>query len=87
MSTAGAALRRITPDQPKAPVKICVIGGGISGLAASHYLSEGGEHQVTILEAAPLLGGRANVADDGGVELPLGVRFYGAGGYKGPANN
>lgn len=46
-------------------MRICVIGGGISGLSAAHYLTDTDDHEVTILEAAPVLGGRANVTDDG----------------------
>ena len=42
---------------PAAPRRIAVIGGGISGLGAAHFLS--GAHQVTLYEAEPRLGGHA----------------------------
>lgn len=37
--------------------RIAVIGGGISGMGAAHML--GGEHQVTLFESEPRLGGHA----------------------------
>ncbi|WP_149142773.1 NAD(P)/FAD-dependent oxidoreductase [Gemmobacter caeruleus] len=40
-----------------APQKIAIIGGGISGLSAAWLLSR--HHEVTLLEAAPRLGGHA----------------------------
>jgi uncharacterized protein len=42
-------------DRP--PRRIAVIGGGISGMAAAHLLSA--DHHVTLIEAAPRLGGHA----------------------------
>ncbi|MGJ8547779.1 MAG: NAD(P)/FAD-dependent oxidoreductase [Sulfitobacter sp.] len=42
---------------PTRPQRIAIIGGGISGLAAAHLLSP--QHAVTLLEAAPRLGGHA----------------------------
>ena len=45
-------------DTAEAPGRrIAVIGSGISGLAAAHYLSS--DHDVTLYEAAPRLGGHA----------------------------
>src|SRR4051794_34580854 len=46
-------------------MRICIIGGGISGLAAAHYLTDTDDHEVTIFEAATVIGGRANVTADG----------------------
>jgi uncharacterized protein len=42
---------------PTPPRRIAVIGGGISGMAAAHLLA--GQHHVTLIEAAPRLGGHA----------------------------
>ncbi|MGC3937735.1 NAD(P)/FAD-dependent oxidoreductase [Roseobacter sp. EG26] len=39
------------------PLRIAVIGGGISGMAAAYMMSK--EHQVTLFEAEPRLGGHA----------------------------
>ncbi|MEM7711037.1 MAG: FAD-dependent oxidoreductase, partial [Pseudomonadota bacterium] len=44
-----------TPSLP--PRRIAVVGGGISGMAAAHALSA--DHVVTLIEAAPRLGGHA----------------------------
>ena len=43
--------------QARAPRRIAVIGGGISGMAAAHLLAD--QHRVTLFEAAPRLGGHA----------------------------
>ena len=44
------------------PVKrIAVVGSGISGLAAAHFLAK--RHAVTLFEAAPRLGGHTNTVD------------------------
>ncbi|WP_371039253.1 NAD(P)/FAD-dependent oxidoreductase [Rhodosalinus sp. FB01] len=42
---------------PTTPRRIAVIGGGISGMGAAHYLADA--HRVTLFEAEPRLGGHA----------------------------
>jgi predicted NAD/FAD-binding protein len=44
-------------ENAPAPRRIAVIGGGISGLGAAHYLAA--NHHVTLIEAEPRLGGHA----------------------------
>lgn len=44
---------------------ICILGSGISGLAAAHYLSAQPGLSLTVLEGSHELGGRANVDTDG----------------------
>ena len=46
------------------PLKVAIIGSGISGLAAAHALSaQGGAVQLTLLEAGAYFGGHANTVD------------------------
>jgi predicted NAD/FAD-binding protein len=42
-------------------MKIAVIGSGISGLCAAHYLGQ--KHEVTVFEAAPRIGGHTNTVE------------------------
>lgn len=51
-------------DQPR-PLrkKIAIVGGGISGLSAAYYLSP--DHDITVFEAAPRLGGHARTVAAG----------------------
>ncbi len=53
-------------------MKVGIIGGGVGGLGAAHYLAERG-HQVALYERAPFLGGLASTFDVGGGRLE---RFY-----------
>lgn len=46
-------------------MKICIVGAGLSGLAAAHYLSDDPSCSITVLEAGEQCGGRANVTADG----------------------
>jgi len=48
---------------PAAPRRIAVIGGGISGMGAAHFLA--GAHRVTLYEAEPRLGGHARTVTAG----------------------
>jgi predicted NAD/FAD-binding protein len=60
---------------PAARLKIAVVGGGVSGLTAAHLLHP--DHDVTVFEAEPRLGGHANtiaVADPAG-ELGVDTGF------------
>ena len=47
--------------QPVAPLRIAVIGSGISGLSAAWLLSK--RHDVTLYEADSRLGGHAHTVD------------------------
>ncbi|MGC7095359.1 FAD-dependent oxidoreductase [Amycolatopsis lurida] len=46
-------------------MRVCIVGSGISGLAAAHYLTDRPGVSVTILEREGEYGGRANVTADG----------------------
>jgi oxygen-dependent protoporphyrinogen oxidase len=53
-----------------------VVGGGISGLAAAWYLSQGpkgARAQVTVLEASPQFGGKLALGSFGGISLDTGA--------------
>ncbi|MBK6873476.1 MAG: protoporphyrinogen oxidase [Kineosporiaceae bacterium] len=53
--------------------RIVVVGGGISGLATAYYLTRG-EHppQVTVLDAAPRVGGKITSAEVAGYRVDTG---------------
>ncbi len=53
------------------PVKVLIIGGGISGLSASYYLSKGGIRP-TLVEKAPELGGVIRTSVQQGCVLEAG---------------
>jgi len=56
-------------------MRIAIIGGGISGLAAGWYLSR--KHQVTLFEKEPRLGGHTNtiMVKDGEETIPIDTGF------------
>lgn len=54
-------------------LKVAVIGGGVSGVVASHYLAK--KHQVVLFEAKDRLGGHTNT-----IEIPQRPEFGGDAG-------
>jgi oxygen-dependent protoporphyrinogen oxidase len=52
--------------------QLVVVGGGISGLAAAWFGADAG-HEVTVLEAAPQVGGKLRLAEVGGVSIDVGA--------------
>ncbi|GHF11461.1 NAD/FAD-binding protein [Kordiimonas sediminis] len=62
-------------DLSQPPLRIAVIGAGISGMGASWLLSQ--KHNVTVYEAGPNLGGHANTVDvlDDGKTIPVDTGF------------
>ncbi len=53
---AGSGSSAKVPDTE--PMRIAVLGGGITGLSAAHYLARGSDKvKVTVYEAADRLGG------------------------------
>lgn len=53
-------------------MKIAVLGGGLSGVAAAICLAEDARHEVTIIERGPSLGGLAGSFERDGHFYPLG---------------
>jgi len=54
---------------------VIVVGAGLAGLAAAVELSEAG-HRVTVLERAPVVGGRTSSWDEGGMHVESGLHRY-----------
>jgi oxygen-dependent protoporphyrinogen oxidase len=52
--------------------RLVVVGGGISGLAAARFAAEAG-YQVTVLEAAPRVGGKLRVEEVAGRPVDVGA--------------
>jgi predicted NAD/FAD-binding protein len=67
-----------SPASASQPLKIAVVGTGISGMSAAWLLSE--RHEVTVYERAPRLGGHSNTVDaadpDGPVAVDTGFIVY-----------
>lgn len=66
-----------------APLKIAVIGSGISGMSAAWLLSQ--SHEVTLLEGQGRLGGHSHTVDaptvDGPMPVDMGFIVYNAANY------
>ena len=65
------------------PRRVVVIGAGVGGAAAAALLAHEG-HEVTLLEAREVLGGRASSGSSQGFEYDMGVHLCGQG-VGGPA--
>jgi protoporphyrinogen/coproporphyrinogen III oxidase len=52
--------------------KVVVVGAGISGLAAAWFAADAG-YDVTVLEAAPRIGGKLRVDEVAGVQIDVGA--------------
>ncbi len=53
-------------------MKVAVVGGGISGLAAAFFLTQTKEHQVTLYEKDNRLGGKIRASEVGGILIEEG---------------
>jgi predicted NAD/FAD-dependent oxidoreductase len=55
-------------------MRVVVVGAGLSGLAAARELAT--EHEVTVLERSPIIGGRLATVDIGGGRADAGAQFF-----------
>ncbi|MFF3560571.1 protoporphyrinogen oxidase [Streptomyces sp. NPDC002574] len=62
----------MSETQPRAG-HVVVVGGGVSGLSAAHFLLEGGAVRVTVLESSGRLGGKLYADEIAGVPVDLGA--------------
>ena len=62
---------RVFAGTPNRVPHVVVVGGGISGLAAAHFLS--GAARVTLLEQTDRIGGKLRAAERGGVRVVVGA--------------
>lgn len=56
--------------------KIAIIGGGLSGLCCAWYLSRNPEHQLTVYEAAPAVGGKIQTWHSGDFTVESGPNGF-----------
>ncbi len=61
-------------NRPDAPLRIAIVGSGISGLSAAWLLSK--RHDVTLFEADRRLGGHSHTVDAGGTPVDTGFIVY-----------
>jgi protoporphyrinogen/coproporphyrinogen III oxidase len=63
----------LVPARPE-PVRVAVVGGGVSGLSAAHRLTTLlTDAEVTVLEGSPRVGGSLRRAEVGGVMVDVGA--------------
>ena len=53
--------------------RVVVVGGGIGGLAAAHFLARDAERAVLLLEGSPVVGGKLRLASVAGVVVDVGA--------------
>jgi oxygen-dependent protoporphyrinogen oxidase len=68
----------VTGSAPRVPVRVAVVGGGISGLAAAHRLRAllGPAASITVLEQRDRLGGVLRTVDLAGVPFDVGAEAF-----------
>eukprot|EP00232_Nephroselmis_pyriformis_P010848 CAMPEP_0182896746 /NCGR_PEP_ID=MMETSP0034_2-20130328/26466_1 /TAXON_ID=156128 /ORGANISM="Nephroselmis pyriformis, Strain CCMP717" /LENGTH=327 /DNA_ID=CAMNT_0025030623 /DNA_START=105 /DNA_END=1085 /DNA_ORIENTATION=+ len=76
---AALSAKLISAPRPAAPLKVAVVGGGLSGLSTAKYLADAGHHPI-VLEGRDLLGGKvAAWKDKDGDTIETGLHiFFGA---------
>lgn len=54
-------------------LKVCIVGAGVAGSTAAYHLMQHGVKNITILEAAPIIGGRCKTMEPNMADFPIDV--------------
>ena len=77
----------MSTDKNDSSPRILIVGSGIAGVSAAHFLHSNGLANVTILEARDRVGGRIHTIEYDGKPLDLGAEWIHGGSPANCASN